>query len=41
MTEDARDHRIDYIEFPATDMAAMKSFYSAVYGWSFEDYGPD
>ncbi len=41
MTEDARDHRIDYIELPATNMAAMKSFYSEVFGWSFEDYGPD
>src|SRR5580765_4274361 len=33
--------RIDYIEFPATDAYAAKSFYSEVFGWKFEDYGPD
>lgn len=34
-------HHIDYVEFPATDLAAMKRFYGAVFGWEFEDYGPD
>jgi predicted enzyme related to lactoylglutathione lyase len=34
------DRRIDYIEFPATDIAATKAFYGAVFGWTFEDYGP-
>jgi uncharacterized protein len=33
-------HRIDYIEFPAKDIAAMKRFYGEVFGWRFEDYGP-
>lgn len=33
-------NRIDYIEFPATDIAATKQFYSAAFGWTFEDYGP-
>jgi predicted enzyme related to lactoylglutathione lyase len=33
--------RIDYIEFPATDIAATKRFYHDVFGWTFEDYGPD
>ena len=37
----ARHHRIDYIEFPTRDIAAMKSFYGAVFGWTFTDYGPD
>jgi predicted enzyme related to lactoylglutathione lyase len=32
--------RIDYIEFPARDIAGIKSFYSQVFGWKFEDYGP-
>ncbi|MGV6800537.1 MAG: VOC family protein [bacterium] len=32
---------IDYIELPATDLAAQKSFYSAVFGWHFTDYGPN
>ncbi len=35
------NHRIDYIEFPAANIAAAKSFYTAVFGWKFTDYGPD
>ncbi|MFB1484847.1 VOC family protein [Corallococcus sp. RDP092CA] len=34
-------HRIDYIELPAKDLAEAKRFYGAVFGWKFEDYGPD
>ena len=33
--------RIDYIEFPAKDIARTKQFYSAAFGWKFTDYGPD
>jgi len=33
--------RIDYIEFPAIDVAKTKSFYEQVFGWKFTDYGPD
>ena len=36
-----RDRRIDYIELPATDIAATKRFYSDAFGWKFTDYGPD
>ena len=32
---------IDYIEWPASDMGATKTFFSALLGWKFEDYGPD
>ena len=39
--EISRDCKIDYIEFNATGMEAIKDFYSRVFGWSFEDYGPD
>ena len=35
------DRRIDYIELPATDVAAAKAFYTRVFGWKFTDYGPD
>ncbi len=35
-----QDRRIDYVEFLATDIAAVKEFYSAVFGWQFTDYGP-
>ena len=41
MSNQANDKRIDYIEFPATDVAATRRFYEAVFGWKFEDYGPD
>lgn len=33
-------HHFNYIELPTIDMAAMKAFYSAVFGWSYVDYGP-
>jgi predicted enzyme related to lactoylglutathione lyase len=36
-----RHHSIDYIEFPVDDIAAAKSFYSAAFGWTFTDYGPE
>jgi len=41
MSNTANDRRIDYIEFPATDIAGTKKFYQDVFGWEFEDYGPD
>jgi predicted enzyme related to lactoylglutathione lyase len=33
--------RIDYIEFATRDVAAARNFYSAAFGWTFTDYGPD
>lgn len=35
------DGSLDYIELPASDLAATKVFYRTVFGWSFTDYGPD
>ena len=35
------DGRVDYVEFPATDIAGTKTFYHGLFGWTFEDYGPD
>jgi hypothetical protein len=34
------DSKIDYVEFPASDLSAVKSFYAAAFGWTFTDYGP-
>lgn len=34
-------HTIDYLELAAPNLAASKSFYTNVFGWSFNDYGPD
>ena len=33
--------KINYVEFPAKDIELTKSFFSTVFGWAFEDYGPD
>jgi hypothetical protein len=33
--------KISYVEFPAKDMNATKSFFKTVFGWEFKDYGPD
>lgn len=35
------ENQIDYIELPASDIEKTKTFYGAVFGWRFEDYGPD
>jgi predicted enzyme related to lactoylglutathione lyase len=40
MSESKPEKQIDYIEFPATDIARTKAFYQTVFGWKFEDYGP-
>ena len=34
-------HSLNYIEFGAKDLGAIKAFYSAVFGWEFTDFGPD
>ena len=36
-----RHHTINYAELPADDLIATKEFYKTVFGWSFEDYGPE
>lgn len=33
--------KINYVEFPASDLEATKSFFSDAFGWSFQDYGPE
>ena len=35
------DGRISYVEFPASNLEATKSFFSTVFNWSFLDYGPE
>jgi len=40
MSNAEHNHRIDYIEFGATDIERIKQFYSSVFGWTFTDYGP-
>lgn len=31
---------LNYIELPAIDMAATKSFYTETFGWTWTEYGP-
>lgn len=35
------DGALDYIELPVSDIASVKAFYTALFGWQFTDYGPD
>ena len=35
------NEKIDYVEFPARNITATKTFFTRVFGWSFEDYGPE
>ena len=41
MSQPKPENQIDYIELPATRIEETKRFYHAVFGWKFEDYGPD
>jgi len=34
------DGKVDYVELPGGDLAGVKAFYSAAFGWTFTDYGP-
>lgn len=33
--------KVNYVEFPAKDIEAAKSFFSTVFSWSFTDFGPE
>jgi len=33
--------KINYVEFPAGNIQATKDFFAVVFGWSFEDFGPE
>ena len=32
--------RINFVELPARDLAASKTFYGTVFGWDLTDFGP-
>ncbi len=34
-------HAIDYVEITVRNVLKAKEFYSATFGWSFNDYGPE
>jgi len=33
--------KLNYVEFPCTDVSKTKAFFEQAFGWSFVDYGPD
>lgn len=35
------DQKVDYLELPASDLAAVQTFYEKAFEWTFTDYGPD
>lgn len=35
------DNHINYVEFKARNLEKIKEFYTAAFGWSFTDYGPE
>jgi predicted enzyme related to lactoylglutathione lyase len=36
-----RNKTIDYVEFHSDNLPATRQFYRQVFGWEFEDYGPE
>jgi predicted enzyme related to lactoylglutathione lyase len=37
----AVDGRIDYLELPSAEMAALSRFFQSAFGWGGIDYGPN
>jgi predicted enzyme related to lactoylglutathione lyase len=35
------ENRIDYVEIPVTDPARARIFLEGLFGWSFQEWGPD
>jgi len=35
------ENRIDYVEIPVTDLKKAREFFSALFGWSFQEWGDD
>ena len=33
--------KLNYVEFPATDLQATKDFFSGAFDWQFEDFGSE
>lgn len=41
MSQAEQNHRIDYVEFPAVDLAVAERFYTEVFGWHFKQQNPE
>jgi uncharacterized protein len=40
-TDMNQHEKINYVEFPSTNLAACKAFFAQAFGWDFVDYGPE
>jgi predicted enzyme related to lactoylglutathione lyase len=36
-----KESRIDYVEIPVTDLDKAREFFSQLFGWEFQEWGPD
>ncbi|MGF1742332.1 VOC family protein [Vibrio profundum] len=36
-----REEKLNYVEFPARNLEATKSFFCSAFDWQFVDYGPE
>ena len=41
MSNPVQHHKVNYVEFATTNIEGTKAFYSAVFGWTFKDWGAD
>ncbi len=41
MSEERSEGRIDYVEIPVTDLDRTREFFVQLYGWEFQEWGPD
>ena len=35
------NEKLNYVEFPARDLPSTREFFNTVFGWEFEEFGPD
>jgi hypothetical protein len=35
------ENRIDYVEIPVTDLKKARDFFTALFGWTFQEWGDD
>jgi predicted enzyme related to lactoylglutathione lyase len=36
-----KHEKINYVEFPSNDLSTTKCFFTEVFDWSFQDFGPE
>jgi len=41
MSNAGNHHKINYTEFAADDISRARQFYATVFGWSFQEWGPE